>query len=143
MNVQIGEYDVDSVILDLGSDINILTKKTWEKMGKLWYVWSLVQLRLENKARVSPIDRVPHIPIEVEGLKTYAYFNIIEIVDISNSYPVMLGISRENDNLEVINFKKRVMTFENCDMRIITPLDPNEVQRCMEPEKRRSCGGMG
>ena len=34
MNVQIGDYDVDSVILDLGSDVNILKNKTWERMGK-------------------------------------------------------------------------------------------------------------
>ena len=34
MNVQIGDYDVDSVTLDLGSDVNILTKQTWENMGK-------------------------------------------------------------------------------------------------------------
>jgi hypothetical protein len=27
-NVQIGEYDVDNVILDLGSDVNVLPKKT-------------------------------------------------------------------------------------------------------------------
>ena len=31
---QIGDFDVDSVILDLGSNVNILTKKTWEMMGK-------------------------------------------------------------------------------------------------------------
>ena len=29
MNIQIGDYEVDSVILDLGSDVNILTKQTW------------------------------------------------------------------------------------------------------------------
>ena len=34
MIVHIGDYDVDSIILDLGSDVNILTKKTWEMMGK-------------------------------------------------------------------------------------------------------------
>ena len=34
MSVQIDDYDVDSVILDLESDVNILTKKTWERMGK-------------------------------------------------------------------------------------------------------------
>ena len=28
MNIQIGDYEVDSVILDLGSDVNIMTKKT-------------------------------------------------------------------------------------------------------------------
>jgi hypothetical protein len=33
-SAQIGEYDVDNVILDLGSDVNFLPKKTWELMGK-------------------------------------------------------------------------------------------------------------
>ena len=28
MNIHIGDYEVDSVILDLGSDVNILTKHT-------------------------------------------------------------------------------------------------------------------
>ena len=34
MNIQIGDYEVDSVILDLGSHINILTKQTQQLMGK-------------------------------------------------------------------------------------------------------------
>ena len=34
MNIHIGDYFVDSVILDLGSDVNILTKRTLERMGK-------------------------------------------------------------------------------------------------------------
>ena len=29
MNIQIGDYEVDSVILDLGSDVNILMKQMW------------------------------------------------------------------------------------------------------------------
>ena len=40
MNIHIGDYEVDSIILDLGSDVNILTKQTWEKMGKPQLVWS-------------------------------------------------------------------------------------------------------
>ena len=55
MNIQIDEYDVDSFILDLGSDVNILTKQIWEMMGKPQLVWSPVQLPLENQAKVSPI----------------------------------------------------------------------------------------
>jgi len=31
---QIGEYEMDLVILYLGSDANVLPKKTWERMGK-------------------------------------------------------------------------------------------------------------
>ena len=34
MNAKIGDYDMDYIILDLGSDVNILTCQTWESMGK-------------------------------------------------------------------------------------------------------------
>ena len=44
MSIHIGNYEVDSVILDLGLDINILRKQTWENMGKPQLVWSPVQL---------------------------------------------------------------------------------------------------
>ena len=42
MNIQIGDYEVDSVILDFGSDVNILTKKTWQLMGNPTLGWSSV-----------------------------------------------------------------------------------------------------
>ena len=34
MNIHIGDYEVDSVILDLCSNVNIMTKPTWWKMGR-------------------------------------------------------------------------------------------------------------
>ena len=35
MTAQIGDYDMDYIILDLGLDVNILTQQTRESMGKL------------------------------------------------------------------------------------------------------------
>ena len=29
LSAQIGNYDIDFLILDLGSDVNVLTKQTW------------------------------------------------------------------------------------------------------------------
>jgi hypothetical protein len=34
LSAQIEDYEMDQVILDLGSDVNVLLKKTWEMMGK-------------------------------------------------------------------------------------------------------------
>ena len=34
MNAQIGDYDMDYIILDLGLYANILTHQTWESMAK-------------------------------------------------------------------------------------------------------------
>ena len=44
MTTQIGNYDMDYIILDLGSDVNILTQQTWESMGKPRLDWSPIQL---------------------------------------------------------------------------------------------------
>ena len=33
LTAQIGEFEMDEVILDLGSEVNVLTKQTWEHMG--------------------------------------------------------------------------------------------------------------
>lgn len=38
--LQIGECEMDNIVLNLGSDINILLKSTWEMMKKLKVTWS-------------------------------------------------------------------------------------------------------
>jgi len=34
MTTKLGGYDMDVVMLDVGSSVNILLKKSWELMGK-------------------------------------------------------------------------------------------------------------
>ena len=69
MTAQIGYYDMDYIILYLGSDVNILTRQTWESMNKSRLDWSPIQIRLENQSKVLPIGRLTQVPIEVEGFK--------------------------------------------------------------------------
>ena len=44
LTAQIREYEMDQMILDLGSDVNVLRKQTWECMGKPTLQWSPIQL---------------------------------------------------------------------------------------------------
>ena len=106
MNVQIGDYEINSVILDLGSDVNILTKQTWLLMGKPTLRWSPIQLHLSNQAKVQPIGCVSNLVIDIEGMKTYADFDVIEVVGDGGSYPMLLGIGWANDSMMDINLKK-------------------------------------
>jgi len=46
---QIGEYNMDKVILDLEFDANFLPKKTWELMANSELQWSLIQLKITNQ----------------------------------------------------------------------------------------------
>ena len=81
------------------------------------------------------IGRVLHLVVEVEGMKTYADFDVVEVVEGGCSYPALLGIIWSNDSMVVINFKKCVTTFENQDIIVIALMDPNEGRRYIEPVK--------
>ena len=100
---------MDYIILDLGSDVYILTIQTWESMGKPILVWSLFQLRLTNQSKVLPISRLTQVPVKLEGLKTYVKFEVIDIVDDTNPYPALLSIGWAIDNQTIINFKKIII----------------------------------
>jgi len=45
---ELGIYEMEGVMLDLGFDVNILSKKSWELMGKPKLVWSPIQLSLAS-----------------------------------------------------------------------------------------------
>ena len=50
----------------------------------------------------------------------------MEVVDGGGSYPALLGIGWANDSMAIINFKKRILTFENKYTKAIAPMDPHE-----------------
>ena len=104
-------------------------------MGDPKLGWSLVQLRLANQAKVQPIGHVSNLVVDVEGMRTRVDFDVIKDVDGGGSYPALLGIGWANDSMAMINFKKRLMIFENQDIRVIAPMDPNEGRRYIEPVK--------
>ena len=113
------------VILDLGSDVNVLTKQTWEHMGKPTLAWSPIQLRLANQQKIVPLGRFLDLQIDIDGVSTFTEFEVIEIIDDSNPYSALLGIEWAMENAVFINLKKRQMTFEGKDLRVIVPLDPS------------------
>ena len=41
---------------------------------------------------MTSIGHVPHLGVEVEGMKTYTDFDVIEVVDGRSSYPTLLGL---------------------------------------------------
>jgi hypothetical protein len=67
--------------------------------------------------------------MDIEGVRTFVDFEVIEIVDDSCPYPALLDIDWDFDNLTVIDLKNRRMEFEGDGLRVIAPLDPNEGHR--------------
>jgi hypothetical protein len=110
LNAQIGEYDIDYVVLnflDLGSEVNVMMKQTWALMGNPNLIYSPIRLRMANQQDVSPFGRLEHVPVDNDGVRTFADFEVIEIVDDSCPYPALLGIDWAFNNSIVVDLKKR------------------------------------
>ena len=92
LSAMIGSYEMDEVVLDLGSEVNVMTKQTWEIMAKLKLAFSPIQLRLANQQRVIPLGRLSSVHVNLDGVRNLADFEVIEIIDDSTLYPALLGI---------------------------------------------------
>jgi hypothetical protein len=64
--------------------------------------------------------------MDIDRVRTFAYFEVIEILDENCPYPALLGIDWAFNNSIVVDLKKRHMNFEKYGLRVIAPLDPDE-----------------
>jgi hypothetical protein len=133
LNANIGDFNMGDIILDLGSVVNVLPKKTWKCMGEPTLGYSPVQLKLENQHIVLPIGRLKGVTVDLDGVHTKVDFEVIKIVDDTTPYPILLGLDWEFENQAIINLKTRKTTFESGEYRVIAPLDPSEGERIVEP----------
>ena len=122
-----------SVILDMGYEVNVLPKKTWQCMGEPNLGYSPVKLKLANQHIVLPIGRLKGVIVDLDAVRTKAYFEVIEIVDGTTPYPTLLGLYWAFDNQDIINLKTRKMTFDLGEYRVIAPLDPSKAKIFLEP----------
>ena len=79
------------------------------------------------------MGRLQGVTVDIEGVSTQTDFEVIEIVDDSNSYPALLWINWATDINRVINLKKQRMIFEKKSLCVVVPPDPFEGARYTEP----------
>jgi hypothetical protein len=92
LNTNIGDFNMGDIILDSGSEVNVLPKMTWQCMGDPTLGYSPIQLKLENQHRVLLIGRLKGVKIDMDGVHPKADFEVIEIVDGTTPYPKLLGL---------------------------------------------------
>lgn len=61
-------------------------------MGRPTLQWSPIQLRMANQQKIIPIGWLYGVTMDIEGESVVVDFEVIEIVDDSNPYPILLGI---------------------------------------------------
>ena len=86
LNANIKDFNMGDIILDLGSEVNVIPKKTWQCMGEPTLGYSHVQLKLANQHKVLPIGRLKGVRVDLYGVQTKCDFEVIEIVDGTTPY---------------------------------------------------------
>ena len=71
--------------------------------------------------------------MDIEDASTQTYFEVIEILDDINPYPMLLRIDWATDMNGVINLKKQKMIFEKKSLCVVVPLDPAEYAHYTKP----------
>jgi hypothetical protein len=137
---QLDEFNIKDFMLDLGSDVNILPKKTWEALEKTRLMYSPIQLIMENQYCIFPISRLENMVIDFARVKTVDDYEFIEIMGDKDPYPSLLGIDWAYDNYVVIELKKDTMTFEAEGIKVVQPLDPYVGPRYMDPTEKKYGG---
>ena len=116
---------MDEVVMDLGSKVNVMTRKTWEIMAKPKLTFSPIKLRLANQQIVIPLGRLSNVLVDLDGVHSLDDFEVIEIIDDSMLYPALLVIDWEFEKQAIINLKKKTMSFEGNGIWVIGLLDPS------------------
>ena len=80
-------------------------------MGSPMLTRTPIHLRLANQQRVTPLGWLPQVPVDIDGVRSFADFEVIEIIGDSKPYPALLGIDWVIGNMAVIDLKRRQMTF--------------------------------
>ena len=71
--------------------------------------------------------------VDIDGVRIFSDFEVIEIIGDSRPYLALLGIDWVIGNMAVIDLKRRQMTFEDTQIRVIAPLDPFQGPRYIAP----------
>jgi hypothetical protein len=90
IKARIRDFNIDYV-LDEGTQMNIMPKRTWEGIGRLAMIPSLGGIGLFRGNLVNLCGRLTQIPMTINGTSTEEEFEIIKFVADSALFTMLIG----------------------------------------------------
>lgn len=126
VNLQINEFLIPRVVLDFGSEVNILTKSTWEKLGRPQLVKSDYYLKLADQGLIEPLGLRINIQTTIMGILVKIVFKVIEPKEASKSYLSLVDRPWARKMKANISLEKDKIKLKGQGKKVIIPLDPKE-----------------
>jgi hypothetical protein len=119
ISARIEDFNIDHIVLDEETQVNIMTEETWEILGKTTMVPSLGRIGLFKRRTITLCGRVTTVPINVHGTSTKEEFEVIMFVEENTPFPLLLGknwiekdqIRRKEEEEDRENKKKELSDF--------------------------------
>jgi hypothetical protein len=87
---RIGDFDIDCVI-DEETQVNIMTERTWEAIGRPATIHSLGGIGLFRGKLVNLCGRLTQIPMTINGNSTEEDFEIIQFIENRALFTMLIG----------------------------------------------------
>jgi hypothetical protein len=118
IETRIGDFDIDCV-LDEETQVNIMTERTWEILGKPAMVPSLGGIRLFRGKMITLCGRLTQISMSAHGTSTEEEFEIVKFVENNAPFSILLGktwiekdqIRRKQEEEDLEQKKKELRDF--------------------------------
>ena len=84
-----GDFDIECV-LDEESQVDIMTERTWEAIGRPIMIPSLEGIGLFRGKLINLCGRLAKIPMNANGTSTEEYFEIIKFIEDNAPFTMLL-----------------------------------------------------
>jgi hypothetical protein len=113
IEARIGDFDIDCV-LDEETQVNVMTKRTWEAIGKPSMIPSLGGIGLFRGKLINLCENLTQISMNANGTLTEEDFEIIKFIEDSAPFTMLIGKPwidrdrvRRKEEEEVLEQKKQ------------------------------------
>ena len=121
------------VVLDFGSQVNIMTRDTWEQLGRPWLSESGIYLKLAGQGLIEPTGVWKNVDTTIEGISTKVDFEIIDPKEGSNSFSVLVARPWGRKMKVSISLDKERIKLKGNWQKVIVPIHPSQGEPWVEP----------
>ena len=126
VDLQINEFLIPRVVLDFGSQVDILTNDTWEKLGQPQLVKFDYYLKLVDQGLIEPLGLCRTIQTTIMWISIKIDFKVIEPKEGNKSYPSLVSQPWARKMKANISLEKDIIKLKGQGKKVIIPLDPKE-----------------
>jgi hypothetical protein len=126
VDLEINEVLIKQVVVDFGSQVNILPRETWIRLGRSALAPTLNYLKLVNQRLIEPIGILRNVDTQIMGIPTQVNFEVIDLVNGMSTYVAIVVWPWGRKMKENISLEKDRIELKGDGRKIIIPLDEKE-----------------